>query len=167
MPASGAVSSMMEAAITRVWGSAARPSRPARRCAARSPKLLPSATKTRSGLDGKVARDPLKIRCEIAQISDGALELGLAGRGFAGPFGQRIGVRPALGGAGSDLFDLSGQRVDRIALLGCCCSDGLGVATGLAGGSHDGIECPRRVGAELLHAGHDVTPASHLPRDSR
>src|SRR3954471_22606321 len=105
MPASGAVSSTAEAAITRVAGSAASPSRPARRCAARSPRLLPSATKARSGLDGKVARDPLKIRCEIAQLSNGTFELGLAGRGFTGPFGQGIGVGPALGRAGSHLFD--------------------------------------------------------------
>src|SRR6266705_436639 len=114
MPASGAVSSMAEAASSVVPGSAPSPSRPAWRWAARSPRLLPSATKTRSRrvdfsrscLDNKVTRDPLEIRREIAELTDRALEVGLSRRGLARPLGERVGVCPALGRAGGDLLDL-------------------------------------------------------------
>src|SRR3954452_5839343 len=100
---------MAEAATILVPGRAASASRPACRCAARSPRLLPSATKTRSGLDDKVARDPLEIRGEIAQLPNRALQLSLTGRRLPGALGQRIRVGPALGRAGGNLLDLAGE----------------------------------------------------------
>src|SRR5919204_1240620 len=109
MPPRGGVSSTAETASSRVRGSALSASRAARRWAARSPRLLPSATKTRSGLDGKVTRDPLEIRGQIAQLPDGALQLGLPRRRLSGPAGQSVGIGPALGRAGGDLFDLGSE----------------------------------------------------------
>ena len=69
---------MEEAARSRVPGSAANASRAALRCSARLPRLLPSATKTCSGLDDKVTRDSLQIGGEIAELPDGSLEIGLS-----------------------------------------------------------------------------------------
>ena len=79
MPPSGAVSSMADSRSSLVLGNDASASRARRRCAARSPRLLPSATYARSGrclrsaLDGKVACDPLKVRRQLAELPDGTL----------------------------------------------------------------------------------------------
>ena len=120
---------------------AARPEvgRPVAQIAAQR-DVNPLAERRGSGLDGKVTRDPLEVRRQLTKLANGPLQLGLSRGGLAGPLGQGVGVDPALGGAGGYLLDLSGQSVDRVALLGGGGGDRLGVPAGLAGGADDGIE---------------------------
>src|SRR6266536_4877459 len=103
MPARGAVSSALDVAIRAVPGNAASAWRACCRWAARSPRLLPSATYTRSraagaksALDGEVGHDALEVGGHVAQLADGALEVDLAGGRLGGAPAQGLGcVRSA------------------------------------------------------------------------
>src|SRR5215213_5901309 len=158
---------MVEAETRAVSGRAARAARAVRRWPSRSPRLLPSATyafsgSLRSDLDNEVTRDPLEIGSEVAELADGPLQLNLSGRGFSRPFCQRIGIGPALGRTGGNLLDLSGEGIHRIPLLCCSRSNGLGVAAGLASGTHDSIQCLGGIGAQLFDSGHNIPASLHL-----
>ena len=52
-----------------------------------------------SGLHHEVAGDPLQIGRHLAQLADGALQVGLPRRGFAGAAGQGLGLREGAGRA--------------------------------------------------------------------
>src|SRR6266542_3260397 len=174
MPARCAVSSTLEAAISAVPGNAPSAWRAYWRWAERSPRLLPSATYTRSraagstsALDGEVGHDALEVGGHVAQLPDGALEVDLPRRRLGRAPGQHLGVAPGAGGTDRHLLDLSGEPADRLELLGGGAGDGAGVLPGLAGGSDDGLQRHGRVRAQLLHSGHRIPSALHLGRDRR
>src|SRR6266550_8990017 len=153
MPARGAVSSTADDAISAVPGNAASAWRAYWRWAERSPRLLPSATYTRSRagptstLDGEVRHDALEVGSHVTQLPDRALEVDLARRRFRRSAGQGLGVAPGAGGTDRHLLNLSGEPADRLQLLGGGAGDGAGVLPGFAGGSDDGLERHGGVGA--------------------
>src|SRR6185295_13481111 len=170
IPASGAVSSTAETPTRAVPGNAASAARAARRCPALSPRLLPSATYARSAaatsrLHDEVPGEALQVRRHVAQLADGALEVGLTAGRLAGPARQGLGLAQRPRGAGRDPADLAGEPVDRPELLRRGGRDRAGVAAGVAGGADDRVQGPGGIGAQLLHAGHRLAPAFHLARD--
>src|SRR6266508_5946263 len=115
MPARGVVSSTADVAISAVPGNAASAWRAYWRWAERSPRLLPSATYTRSRaagststLDGEVGHDALEVGSHVAQLPDRALEIDLARRRLRRSPGQGLGVAPGAGGTDRHLLNLSG-----------------------------------------------------------
>src|SRR6266481_4092715 len=75
-PPSGAVSSTRDAATRRVPGSAPRCSRAYARCAARSPRLEPRATKARSIDVGESASQVAQHGGHLFEVAGRALEVG-------------------------------------------------------------------------------------------
>ena len=56
----------------------------------------------RSALHGKVSGDALQVGGHVAQLADGALEVGLPGRGLGGALRQGLGLAQRAGRAGGD-----------------------------------------------------------------
>ena len=70
-----------------------------------------------SGLDGEVPRDPLEVGGDLAELTDGALQVGLPRGGVIRAPRQRLGVAPGAGRACRHLLDLLAQPSDRAELL--------------------------------------------------
>src|SRR3989449_8432052 len=92
----GAVSSIRDAATRWVPGSAPRRSRACAKCAARSPRLEPRATKARSIDVGEPASQVAQHGGHLFQVAGGPLEVGETFGRLHGPRRHVVGLDAVL-----------------------------------------------------------------------
>src|SRR5882762_7166645 len=161
----GAVSSTRDAATSRVPGSAPSRARAYARCAARSPRLLPRATKARSIDVGEPARQVTQHRGHLFQVPGRALEVGE-------PLGRLnrarryvVGFDAVLARNGRHGVDALAQPRERQILLAGGRGDAARVRGGFRRGRDDRVERFERRRRKLLDAADVDLAAAHLLDD--